>query len=59
MRKPLPMILLVLGLLLTFVSLLADQLGVGGAPGIGWKQISGAVVGVALAATGMVLGKKE
>lgn len=58
MRKALPMILLVLGVLLVFVSLGADRLGIGGFPGLGWKQISGAVVGVILAAGGMVLSKK-
>jgi hypothetical protein len=58
MRKVLPMILLVLGVLIVFISLGADRLGIGGAPGVGWKQISGAVLGVILAATGMVLSKK-
>ena len=44
----LPAILLVAGVLLFLVSLTAD------ATGIGWKQIAGAVIGVVVAAIGMV-----
>jgi hypothetical protein len=47
-------ILLVAGVLCFLVSATADSIGVGGAPGIGWKQVLGMVVGVALAAVGMV-----
>jgi len=36
------------------VSATAGSLGVSGAPGIGWKQVLGMVVGVAVAAVGMV-----
>jgi hypothetical protein len=53
--KALPVALLVGGVLLVVVSLAADSLGLGGAPGIGWKQITGAVVGVIVAAGGGLL----
>ncbi len=47
--------LLVVGVLLFLIALTADQLGIGGHPGLGWKQIIGAVVGVVVAAVGMFL----
>jgi hypothetical protein len=53
-KKTVSVVLLTAGVLLFLVSLTADSLAIGGAPGIGWKQISGAVVGVVLAAVGMV-----
>ena len=52
------MILLVVGVLLFLVSVTADYLGIGGAPGFGWKQIVGVVVGVVIAAIGMIRLKK-
>jgi hypothetical protein len=54
-KKTMGIVFLILGVLLFLVSLTADSLGIGGAPGVGWKQITGAVVGVAVAAAGMVL----
>lgn len=45
--------LLVVGVLLFLVAAAADTIGVGGAPGFGWKQITGVVVGIALAAAGI------
>lgn len=50
----LPGILLVAGVLLFLVSLTADVTTIGEGTGIGWKQISGAVVGVVIAAIGIV-----
>jgi hypothetical protein len=51
-RRGWALLVLVVGILLAFVSLFADPLGVGGEPGFGWKQTLGLVVGVALAAFG-------
>ncbi len=51
-------VLLVVGVLLFLMSLAADPLGVGAAPGLGWKQIVGAVVGVVLAGAGMTMQRK-
>ncbi len=50
----LPVILLVAGVLLFLVSLTADVTTIGEGTGIGWKQIAGAVVGVVIAAIGIV-----
>lgn len=47
-------VVLVIGVLLFLLCALADALGVGGSPGMGWKQILGMVVGVAVAAYGMM-----
>ncbi len=52
-RKTVGVVLLVVGVLLFLVSAAADSLGIGGSPGIGWKQMLGMVIGVVLAATGM------
>jgi hypothetical protein len=52
-------VLLVIGVLLFLVSLTADSLGIGEGTGIGWKQIAGAVVGVLMAAIGMVQLRKS
>lgn len=49
------LILLVIGVLLFLVSLTADSTGIGEGMGIGWKQITGAVIGVVAAAIGIVL----
>jgi high-affinity Fe2+/Pb2+ permease len=51
MKKP--FILLALGVLLFIVSLAADTVGIGEGTGIGWKQISGAVIGGVIAAIGI------
>ena len=52
-KRTLGIIIIILGLLLAIVSLAADALGIGGAPGIGWKQILGTVVGVLIAVGGV------
>jgi hypothetical protein len=46
--------LLVVGVLLFLVSLTADTTGIGEGTGVGWKQITGAVIGVVMAASGIV-----
>jgi hypothetical protein len=50
----LPVVLLVAGGLLFLVSLTADITAIGEGTGIGWKQITGAVIGVVIAAIGIV-----
>ncbi len=45
--------MLVAGVLIFLVSAAADQLGIGGAPGIGWKQLSGIALGVVIAGAGI------
>jgi len=45
--------MLVAGVLIFLISAAADQLGIGGAPGLGWKQLTGIVLGVVIAAAGM------
>ncbi len=54
-KKVIGIVLLVVGVLLLIVSLAADSLGIGGSPGIGYKQIIGAVAGVVVAGVGYVL----
>ena len=49
-----PAIFLVAGVLIFLVSLTADAIGIGEGTGIGWKQITGAVIGVVIAAIGMI-----
>jgi hypothetical protein len=52
-NKAVGTVLLLAGVLLFIISVMADSLGIG-VPGFGWKQLVGLVVGVVLAATGIV-----
>ena len=47
-------VLIVIGVVLLAVSLLADAFGIGAHPGLGWKQLVGAAVGVVVAVIGIV-----
>ena len=49
-----PAIFLVVGFFVFLVSLLADAFGIGEGTGIGWKQITGSLIGLAVAACGIV-----
>jgi uncharacterized membrane protein len=49
-----PAIFLVVGIAIFLASLLADSVGIGEGTGIGWKQITGSVIGLAIAAFGIV-----
>jgi hypothetical protein len=51
--------LLVFGVLLFLVSLTADTIGIGEGTGVGWKQITGAVIGAVMATIGMVRLRRE
>lgn len=57
-KRNLAIAALVLGVLVFLVALAADPLGLGASPGLGVYQIAGAVVGVVLAAYGMVQMRK-
>jgi hypothetical protein len=52
-KKAVGSVLVLVGVLLVIISVLADSIGIG-VPGFGWKQLVGLVVGVVLAATGIV-----
>lgn len=52
-------VLLVVGVLVFLVCLAADSVGIGEGTGIGWKQFTGAVIGVIIAAIGMMQLRKE
>lgn len=52
--RPLWRGVLTVGVLLFFISLTADSLGIGEGTGIGWKQITGAIFGIVVAAGAMV-----
>lgn len=54
-----PAVLLVVGVVVFLVSLLADAFGIGEGTGIGWKQIMGSIVGLAVVAIGIVQMKKQ
>ena len=49
-----PAVFLVVGIVIFLVSLMADAFGIGEGTGIGWKQITGSVMGLAIAAGGIV-----
>ena len=52
-KKGSSLILMGVGIILLLVSLLADVLGIGDSPGIGFKQIIGAVVGAVIVIIGL------
>ena len=54
-RKRLGWAIAALGAVLVAVSALADPLGLGEGGGVGWKQITGIVVGAAVVLVGVVL----
>jgi hypothetical protein len=54
-NKQLGIALLVIGVIILLLSLLANSIGIGGAPGFGYKQIAGTVVGAIIAIVGYVL----
>jgi hypothetical protein len=47
------MLLVIVGVVLTLASVLADSVGVGAHPDFGWKQIVGLIVGVVVAGIGV------
>lgn len=51
--NPVNLALIVVGILAIVFFAGADVIGVGGAPGFGWKQISGTVIGVLLLGAGL------
>ena len=57
-RKGLSLILVVIGIIILLVSLLADMIGIGGYPGMGYKQIIGAIVGGVISIIGFILYRK-
>ena len=48
------LVLICAGAVLALVALAADPLGLGGHPGIGWKQILGTLAGGAAAVVGVL-----
>ncbi len=54
-KKTIGIVLLVVGIILLVLSLTADMIGIGGAPGFGYKQLLGAIAGVVIAVVGYVL----
>jgi hypothetical protein len=57
-KKGLSLILIVVGIIILLSSLLADMIGIGGYPGIGYKQIIGAIVGAVISIIGLILYRK-
>ena len=47
----------IVGIILIAISLAADRLGIGAAPGIGWRQLVGAGVGMVLAVAGIAMAR--
>jgi hypothetical protein len=57
--KVLGMIAVLVGVVLLLVSVLADYIGLGGAPGFGTRQIIGALAGAIVALAGFVVMRKK
>ena len=49
----------VVGIIILLISLFADLIGIGGYPGLGYKQIIGIIVGVLIIIIGLILHRKS
>ena len=58
-KRTMGYLLIVLGAVVLVISLTADSLGIGGAPGIGWKQLTGAGVGLIVMIYGIWLASRK
>jgi len=58
-NKAVGIISLVVGVVILALSLAADIIGLGGAPGFGYKQILGTLVGAIVTIAGLVLTSKK
>ena len=58
-RKALGMISMLVGVVLLLASLMADYVGLGGAPGFGTRQVVGAACGAIVAMAGFVVMRKK
>lgn len=58
-KKTIGIILLIGGVIILILSLFADPIGIGGAPGFGFKQITGTIAGAVIAAAGLFVSQKK
>ena len=58
-KRTMGYMVIVLGVVVLIISLAADSLGIGGAPGIGWKQLTGAGVGLIVMIYGIWLASRK
>ena len=54
-RRTLGLLVAAIGIALTAVAALADQVGIGASDDFGWKQLLGVVLGVAITVLGYVI----
>ena len=52
-KKGQGLVLIAVGVIVVVLSLAADLVGIGGVPGIGWKQLAGAGIGLVLLVFGL------
>ncbi len=57
-RKTLSFMVMGFGIIIFLVSLFADLIGIGGFPGLGYKQIIGIVIGAIIGIIGFVFYRK-
>ena len=58
-KRTMAYLVIALGAVVLIISLAADSLGIGGAPGIGWKQLTGAPVGLIVMIYGVWLALRK
>ena len=58
-KRTMAYLVIALGAVVLIISLAADSLGIGGAPGIGWKQLAGAAVGLIVMVCGVWLASRK
>jgi hypothetical protein len=58
-KKTISLVAIILGVVVTLVSLTADLIGVGSYPGINWAQLTGTALGLILILLGLRLRRLE
>jgi uncharacterized RDD family membrane protein YckC len=58
-KRTMAYLIIVLGVVVLVISLAADAIGIRGSPGIGWKQLTGAAVGLILMICGVWMASRK
>ncbi|MBW6465152.1 MAG: hypothetical protein K0B06_01450 [Brevefilum sp.] len=58
-KKTISLVAIILGVVVTLISLTADLIGIGSYPGINWAQLTGTAIGLILILLGLRLRRLE
>jgi len=58
-KKTISLAAIIIGLIVTLISLMADLVGIGSYPGINYAQLGGAAIGLIIVMIGLLLQRKK